>query len=88
MGVISIVSLWFTLGVSGLVFGIIGISLASKNRRTYKTGAGFVLSIVALIISAIFLVVVLMSIVIVFLMPDSIGAYFIRDVWESVLDKF
>jgi len=85
LGIVSIVSLWFTFGVSGVVLGIIGIVLARNNRQAYNTNAGFVLCLISLIIGGIFLVVVGMGLLILFLMPDSIGAYYIRDLLESFL---
>jgi len=65
LGIIAIVSLWFTLGISGLVCGIIGVALAKKNKDQYKTTVGFVLSLVSIIISAIVLVVMIAMIALV-----------------------
>ena len=83
LGIVSIASLWFTLGISGVVLGIIGIVLARKNRQTHSTNTGFVLCLISLIIGGIILMIVGMLLLVLFLMPDSIGAYYIRDLIES-----
>ena len=84
MGIVAIATLWFTLGISGLVCGIIGLNLAGKNKYQYKTIAGSVLSAIALIISSIIVVINACLILILKLMPDSIGAYYIMDIIESI----
>ena len=84
MGIVAIATLWFTLGISGLVCGIIGLNLAGKNKYQYKTAAGGVLSLIALIISSIILVISVCIILILKLMPDSIGAYYIMDIIGSI----
>ena len=82
LGIVSIASLWFTLGISGVVFGIIGIVLARKHRQTDSTNAGFVLCLISLVLGGIVLMVVGMCLLVLLLMPDSIGAYYIQDLLE------
>ena len=82
LGIVAIASLWFTFGVSGLVCGIIGINLAQKRKFEYNSNPGFVLNIVSLSISIIFLIIVVLCLFVIFLMPDSIGAYYIRDIFK------
>ena len=86
LGIIAIASLWFTLGISGLVCGIIGINLANKNRNYYNTSTGFVLSLISLIISAFVLFIFAMFILILVMAPNSIGAYYIRDMIERIFN--
>ena len=88
IGIVAIVSLWFTLGVSGIVLGIIGTIIARKKSSEYNSITGSVLSLIAIIISAVILIIVLMSLAIIFIMPDSIGAYYLQDLWEVILNKF
>ncbi|MDR1795923.1 MAG: hypothetical protein LBR44_00525 [Clostridiales Family XIII bacterium] len=73
----GIVTVAFTLGLVGIVCGIIGIVVARKNAARYKTTAGCVLSIIGIILCAIIAVSFL---VLLKLMPDSLGAYYLRDV--------
>lgn len=88
LGIIAIASLWFTCGISGLVCGIIGVNLANKNRQNYNSKIGFVLSLVALIISVLVLFVFAMFVIVLIKMPDSIMAYYIRDLAGAVLGKY
>ena len=88
LGIISIATLWFTAGVSGFVCGIIGLVSASRNRYAYNTSAGFVLSLLSLIVSIIILTIVVSIIFVLITMPDSIGAYYILSLIEAVFGKF
>ena len=87
MGILAIASFWFTFGISGIVCGIIGMNLARKNRYEYKSSAGFVLSLISVIISIIILTIFLTCFLILKLMPDSIGAYYIQDLFEMFRDR-
>jgi len=84
LGIVAIVTLWITFGISGLVCGIIGLNLAGKNKTEYNTTAGGVLSLIAQIFSTIILVIIVCCVVVLKLMPDSIGAYYIQDIFESI----
>ena len=88
LGIIAIVSTWFTLGILGLICGIIGVSLARKNMDEYNTTAGAVLSLIALIVSIIILIVVACFIFVLKLAPDSIGAYYIEDMLDNIFGMF
>jgi|GEM_PF-5629037 len=79
LGIIGLVSFWFTLGISGVVCGIVGMNLTKKAKGEYRVTAGFVLSLISTIIGAIFVMISLFGIAVLILMPDSIGAYYIRD---------
>ena len=80
LGIIALATTWVTIGISGIVCGVIGINLSKKAKHEYRTTAGFVLSVIAVVVSAILLVVLAMMLLVVFLMPNSVGASFIRDV--------
>ena len=84
LGLVAIISTWFTFGISGIVCGIIGMVLASKNKREYNTTAAFVLSLIALIVGIIILAVVTCMLLVLVVMPDSIGAYYILDLIETI----
>jgi len=53
IGIIAIVSLWFTIGFTGIILGIIGIALARRARLSRNSKAGFGLSLAGLIIGAL-----------------------------------
>jgi len=55
LGIIAIVTLWFTIGFTGIVLGIIGIVLARRARFSHNSKAGFGLSLASLIIGALLL---------------------------------
>ena len=88
LGIVAIVSLWFTAGLSGVVCGIIGIVSARRNKHTHDTTSGFVLCLVSLIFGAIILILVVFFLLFMFIFaPDSIGAYYIRDMFEQVINR-
>ena len=55
IGIVAIVTLWFTIGFTGIVLGIIGIVLARRARISHNSKAGFRLSLASLIIGALLL---------------------------------
>ena len=85
LGIIAIASLWFTLGLSGLVCGIISINLARTNRQEYNTTAGFVLGQVSVFIGIVILTIVVSCVAVIVIMPHSIGAYYLQDILDSIL---
>ena len=85
LGIAALASLWFTIGISGVVCGIIGIIISRKNKYQYNTSAGFVLNLIALIIGSIFLIIIGMFLLVVFLFPNSVGAYYVQDFLEIIL---
>ena len=87
MGIVAIATLWFTFGVSGVVCGVIGIVLARKARTEYRTSAGFGLSLVALVISSVLLTIFVLMLLVIILMPGSVGAYYIQAVFEAIAGK-
>ena len=80
LGIVALVTTWVTFGISGIVCGIIGMSLSKKAKNEYKATAGFVLSLIAVIVSAIMLIVFAMLLLVLVLMPNSLGAHYIRDI--------
>jgi len=84
LGIVAIATFWFTFGISGLVCAIISLNLARKHKFEYNTTAGSVLSLIALILSALILVVLALRLLVVLIIPDSIGAYYIQDLFESI----
>lgn len=65
LGILSIVGLFTGVGsILSLVFGIVGLCLASRARKLgFETGvrtAGFVTSLIGLIISALIVLIVLL----------------------------
>nr|MBQ6242304.1 hypothetical protein [Lachnospiraceae bacterium] len=63
LGILSIVCAWFGYGaIAGVIFGIVGIVLGAMGRKQAQTGvatAGFVCSLIGLILSAVRLVCVI-----------------------------
>ena len=57
LGIVALVGLWFTIGLAGVICGGIGIGMARKAKLEYKTTAGFVMSLIGLIIGIIVLLV-------------------------------
>jgi len=64
LGIIALITLWFTIGISGIIFGAIGMSLAKKASATHKATAGRVLSLIGLILGIIILVIMIVAIAI------------------------
>ena len=52
VGILSI-SCGLLIAISGWILGIVGIAINSKNKEVAKTKAGFVCSIVGLVLSVI-----------------------------------
>lgn len=61
LGIVGIIITWFTIGIGGLICGIIGIVLSKRAKGQYRTTAGFVLSLVSVILSAIILIVIIIG---------------------------
>lgn len=57
LGLVAIATSWVTAGIHGIVCGAIGIVLARKAKYTHEATAGFVLSLIGLIISILTLVI-------------------------------
>ena len=82
LGIAALATTWATFGISGIVCGIIGMALARKAKLEYRTAAGFVMSMIAVIASAIMLFVFAMMLLVLVFMPGSVGAHYIRDtIW-------
>jgi len=75
MGILSIVFCW-CWGVIGLILGIIGLILGSKSKKIYKEdpdrfslssyknlNAGFICSLIGTILSGLYVVVVVISLI-------------------------
>ena len=56
LGILALVTPWFTAGVGGIICGIIGMVLAKKAADAYKTTVGKILSIIGLIIGIVVLI--------------------------------
>jgi len=56
LGIIAIIGAFFTVGIVGLVCGIIAVVLAKKNKDAYSTTAGFITGIIGLILGIIILI--------------------------------
>ena len=54
LGIISVASFLPTLGIGGIVCGIIGLVFSRRERFMYRTKAAFVLSLIGLILGVIF----------------------------------
>ncbi len=68
LGIVSVVFI-FILPIVGLITGIIGVILGSKANKLEKTGmgtAGFVLSLIGLIICAIAFIIALACVGLIF----------------------
>ena len=53
IGIIAIATLWFSVGFTGIILGIIGIVLARKARFSYNSKTGYGLSLASLIVGAV-----------------------------------
>ena len=53
LGIAAVVGSFPTLGIAGIVCGIVGIVLARKYRFTHRTRAGFILSLIGLILGVV-----------------------------------
>ena len=80
LGIIALITTWVTFGITGIIFGAIGLALSGRAKYEYRTTAGFVLSLIALIISIIILIICIITLLLFILIPASIAAEFARDV--------
>jgi hypothetical protein len=92
MGILSIIFCW-CWGVIGLILGIIGLILGGKSKKLYRENpglyseaswknlnAGYICSLIGTILSALWMAVVIMSIIFGLAIGSSFLEYF---PWEN-----
>jgi len=79
LGIAAVAGSLPTLGIAGIVCGIVGIVMARKYRFTNRTKAGFILSLIGLILGVVIPVVFIVIIV--------VGTQSYQELMASLIDE-